>query len=198
MGGKVELVSVLRRRLASACAEDPGIASWGDRDRWRMTMMIVSISVCSGHIQLSTTTVYLEGSRFDIWPSLIWREPVVTAPVHGRLWKKFIAQLVEIRQIWFINLRRNIIHETSCWRDAHMRPNIASSIYICTVSCNGQSKIKAFVHETSLMLVSWMESKHRRLTQVSWTEEFLENWTSVSRQLFTTLIYKAIWKEQLN
>lgn len=130
MGGKVELVSVLRRRLASACAEDPGIASWGDRDRWRMTMMIVSISVCSGHIQLSTTTVYLEGSRFDIWPSLIWREPVVTAPVHGRLWKKFIAQLVEIRQIWFINLRRNIIHETSCWRDARMRPNIASSIYI--------------------------------------------------------------------
>ena len=34
----------LRRRLASACAEDPGIASWGDRDRWRMTVMIVSIS----------------------------------------------------------------------------------------------------------------------------------------------------------
>lgn len=59
-----DLVSVIRRRLASACAEDPGIASWGDR--WRMTMMIVSISVCSGHIQLSTTTVYLEGSRFDI------------------------------------------------------------------------------------------------------------------------------------
>lgn len=180
MGGKVELVSVLRRRLASACAEDPGIASWGDRDRWRMTMMIVSISVCSGHIQLSTTTVYLEGSRFDIWPSLIWREPVVTAPVHGRLWKKFIAQLVEIRQIWFINLRRNIIHEASCWRDARMRPNIASSIYIYiyTVSCNGQSKIKAFVHETSLMLVSWMESKHRRLTQrlvdwrISWKLNF--------------------------
>lgn len=80
-----------RRRLASACAEDPGIASWGDR--WRMTMMIVSISVCSGHIQLSTTTVYLEGSRFDIWPFLIWREPVVAAPVHGRLWRKLIAQL---------------------------------------------------------------------------------------------------------
>lgn len=103
-----DLVSVLRRRLASACAEDPGIASWGDRDRWRMTMMIVSISVCSGHIQLSTTTVHLEGSRFDIWPSLIWCEPVVTAPVHGCLWKKLIARLAEIRQIRFINLKRGM------------------------------------------------------------------------------------------
>ena len=34
--------------LASACAENPGIASWEDHDRWRMRMMIVSIY--SGHV----------------------------------------------------------------------------------------------------------------------------------------------------
>lgn len=177
-----------RRRLASACAEDPGIASWGDR--WRMTMMIVSISVCSGHIQLSTTTVYLEGSRFDIWPFLIWREPVVAAPVHGRLWRKLIAQLAEVRQIWFVNLRRNIVHEASCWRDARMRPNIVWSIYIYSRAM-GKVRLR---HSCMKRLWCLYRGWNRSIgvwRNVSWTEEFLEKWTSVSRQLFTSLIYKG-------
>lgn len=46
----------------------------------------------SGHVQLSIT-VYLEGSRFDIRRSLVWREPVVAAPVYGRLRKSFVFSI---------------------------------------------------------------------------------------------------------
>lgn len=46
--------------------------------------MITMIVSTSGHVLLSIT-VYLEGLRFAVSRSLVWREPVVATPVHGRL-----------------------------------------------------------------------------------------------------------------
>lgn len=95
-----------------------------------------------------------------------------------------------IRQIWFVNLRRNIVHEASCWRDARMRPNIVWSIYIYSRAM-GKVRLR---HSCMKRLWCLYRGWNRSIgvwRNVSWTEEFLEKWTSVSRQLFTSLIYKG-------
>lgn len=95
-----------------------------------------------------------------------------------------------IRQIWFVNLRCNIVHEASCWRDARMRPNIVWCIYIYSRAM-GKVRLR---HSCMKRLWCLYRGWNRSIGvwhNVSWSEEFLEKWTSVSRQLFTSLIYKG-------
>lgn len=85
--------------------------------------------------------------------------PCTRSPVK----KVEIVQLAEVRQIWFINLRGNIVHEASCWRDARMRSNRFKYTYI--VSC--KVRLRHSCMKRLWCLYRGIESKHRRLTQTS-------------------------------